>query len=131
MALFRLSKVSHSKNLETLDPGSRPESQRVASCANRLVVTPEAYRDDGERGTRGRRIKDLDSLSDGSSGKFSAMRSEQILQRTWFLGREFSATTFKVVNSPLREIRCKFSVAYKATAPSFFAVVIVVIVVQR
>ena len=97
---------------ETLDPGSRPESQRVASCANRLVVTPEAYRDDGERGTRGRRIKDLDSLSDGSSGKFSA-------------------TTFKVVNSPLREIRCKFSVAYKATAPSFFAVVIVVIVVQR
>ena len=32
---------------ETLDPGSRPESQRVASCANRLVVTPGAYRDDG------------------------------------------------------------------------------------
>ena len=30
-----------------LDPGSRPESQRVASCANRLVVTPGAYRDDG------------------------------------------------------------------------------------
>ena len=29
-----------------LDPGSRPESQRVASCANRLVVTSGAYRED-------------------------------------------------------------------------------------
>ena len=31
-----------------LDPGSRPESQRVTSCANRLVVTPGAYREDGK-----------------------------------------------------------------------------------
>ena len=31
-----------------MDPGSRPESQRVTSCANRLVVTPEAYREDVE-----------------------------------------------------------------------------------
>ena len=29
-----------------LDPGSRPESQRFASCANRLVVTSGAYRGD-------------------------------------------------------------------------------------
>ena len=34
---------------ETLDPGSRPESQRVASCANRLVVTPGAYRRNNKR----------------------------------------------------------------------------------
>ena len=31
-----------------MDPGSRPESQRVGSCANRLVVTPDAYRGDGD-----------------------------------------------------------------------------------
>ena len=30
---------------ETLDPGSRPESQRVTSCANRLVVKSGAYRE--------------------------------------------------------------------------------------
>ena len=33
--------------VKSMDPGSRPESQRVASCANRLVVTPGAYREDG------------------------------------------------------------------------------------
>ena len=33
---------------ETLDPGSRPESQRVASCANRLLVTPDADWGDGD-----------------------------------------------------------------------------------
>ena len=31
------------------DPGSRPESQRVASCADRLAVTPSAFGDNGER----------------------------------------------------------------------------------
>ena len=31
-----------------LDSGSRPESQRVMSCANRLVVTSSEYRDDDE-----------------------------------------------------------------------------------
>ena len=38
----------HTGETKEKDPGSRPESQRVASCANRLVVTPVAYGDDGD-----------------------------------------------------------------------------------
>ena len=32
-----------------MDPGSRTEKQRVTRCANRLVVTPTAHGNDGER----------------------------------------------------------------------------------
>ena len=35
---------------QDLDSRSRPESQRVTSCANRLVITPTAYGNDGEWG---------------------------------------------------------------------------------
>ena len=38
----------HTGETKEKDPGSRPESQRVASCANRLVVTPGAYREDAD-----------------------------------------------------------------------------------
>ena len=43
---FDLDPNLYNKPQNLVDPGSRPESQRVASCANRLVVTPGAYRGD-------------------------------------------------------------------------------------
>ena len=61
-------KASNRQDSETLDPGLRPESQRVTSCANRLVVTPGPYREDsGKAGIPGgefaapgcRRIRDI------------------------------------------------------------------------
>ena len=42
-----------------MDPGSRPESQRVASCANRLVVTSGAYREDVEVRHTGKTEKEV------------------------------------------------------------------------
>jgi hypothetical protein len=48
-SLFEVCSSDKPKS-KPVDPGSRPESQRVTSCANRLVVTPKAYRDDGEQG---------------------------------------------------------------------------------
>ena len=43
---FDLDPNLYNKPQNLVDPGSRPESQRVASCANRLVVTSGAYRED-------------------------------------------------------------------------------------
>ena len=50
-------KVRERVKIRTLDPGSRPESQRVASCANRLVVTSGAYREDDEVGHAGMTVR--------------------------------------------------------------------------
>ena len=64
---FRVHKFSRSKDLKTLDPRQHR--------SGKTEILDQS----------------LNSPPDGSSGKFSAMRSEQILQRTWFSVREFSA----------------------------------------
>ena len=51
---------------EPMDSRSRPESQRVTSCANRLVVTAVAYRDD-EEGQLGYRTDDNNAMCSGDS----------------------------------------------------------------
>ena len=81
-----------------LDPGSRPESQRVMSCANRLVVTSSEYRDDDKVRYTGKTMllvlttaQQLLSNAQLLLSRPSWMRSEQILQRTGFSVSEFSA----------------------------------------
>ena len=64
---FRVHKFSRSKDLKTLDPRQHR--------SGKTEILDQS----------------LNSPPDGSPGKFSAMRSEQILQRTWFSVREFSA----------------------------------------
>ena len=71
---FRVHKFSRSKDLKTLDPRQHR--------SGKTEILDQS----------------LNSPPDGSPGKFSAMRSEQILQRTWFSVREFSAA--KGCNSP-------------------------------